>query len=209
MSIGGLAACALVCLPIVYIAVRATDHGWGPVESTLWRPRTIDLLGNTIGLALAVSLASVVLGVGAAWLVACTDLPGKRVLRVALAVPLALPSYVAGWAWIGWRTDLAGFRGAALVLVSISYPYVYLPVLGALRRADPGLAEVARVAGRRPATVFLTVTLRQVRPAVVAGVLLVALYVMSEFGAVATMRYETLTQVIYQSYRASFDRTRE
>jgi len=207
LSIGGLAACALVCLPIVYIAVRATDRGWAPVRATLWRPRTLDLVENTVGLALAVSLAAVVLGVGAAWLVACTDLPGRRVLRVALAMPLAMPSYVAGWAWIGWRPELAGFRGAALVLVSISYPYVYLPVLGALRRADPGLAEVARVAGRRPLTVFFTVTVRQVRPAIVAGVLLVGLYTMSEFGAVATMRYETLTRVIYQSYQASFDRT--
>ena len=207
LSIGGLAACALVFLPIVYIAVRATDRGWGAVESTLWRPRTLDLVWNTVGLALTVTSASIVLGVAAAWLVACTDLPGRRVLRVALAVPLALPSYVAGWAWIGWRPELAGFRGAALVLISISYPYVYLPVLGALRRADPGLAEVARVAGRRPLAVFLTVTLRQIRPAVVAGALLVGLYVMSEFGAVATMRFETLTRVIYQSYRASFDRT--
>lgn len=207
LSVGALAACALVALPIVYIGVRATDRGWAAVEATLWRPRTLDLVRNTVGLAVAVTAISIVLGVAAAWLVACTDVPGRRVLRVALAVPLALPSYVAGWAWIGWRPGLAGFDGATIVLASISYPYVYLPVLGALRRADPGLAEVARVAGRRPLTVFLTVTLRQVRPAVVAGALLVGLYVMSEFGAVATMRFETLTRVIYQSYRASFDRT--
>lgn len=200
-------ACVLVALPIVYIGVRATERGWSQVVRTAWRHRTFELILNTVSLAVVVSIAAAVIGIGAAWLVTCTDLPGRRVLQVVLATPLALPSYVAGWAWIGWRSELAGFRGAALVLVTISYPYVYLPVLGALRSADPVLAEVARACGRRPFTVFVTVTLRQIRPAVVAGVLLVALYVMSEFGAVTTMRYETLTNVIYQSYRASFDRT--
>lgn len=207
LLVGGFVASALVALPIFYIGVRATERGWDQVVRTAWRHRTFELILNTVALALVVAGAATVIGVGAAWLVASTNLPGRRFLQVAFATPLALPSYAAGWAWISWRPDLAGFWGAALVLVSISYPYVYLPVLGALRGVDPVLAEVARACGRRPFAVFWGVTLRQVRPAVVAGVLLVALYVMSEFGAVATMRFETLTQVIYQSYRSSYDRT--
>ncbi|HRE01219.1 MAG TPA: ABC transporter permease subunit, partial [Ilumatobacteraceae bacterium] len=135
------------------------------------------------------------------------DLPLRAFWRVALAMPLAIPSYIAAWGWIGWSPSLAGFRGSVLVLTLISYPYVYLPVLGALRRADPALAEVARSAGRSPAQVFVGVTLRQIRIAAFGGCVLVALYTLSEFGAVSIMRYETLTKVIYTSYRASFDRT--
>ena len=197
----------LVLVPIVYIVVRATDRGWKAFESTLWRDRTLELVGRSLGLATVVTAACVVIGVGAAWLVTSTDVPGRRFWRVALAMPLALPSYVAAWAWIGWRPELAGFRGAALVLVLISYPYVYLPVLAALRHADPALADVARSCGRRPLAVFVTVTLRQVRIAAFGGGILVFLYTLSEFGAVSIMRYETLTKVIYTSYRASFDRT--
>ncbi len=196
-----------VLIPIVYIAVRATDHGWQPFMDTLWRRRTATLTLRSIQLAAVVTAASIVIGVASAWLVAHTDVPMRRFLRVALAMPLAVPSYVAAWAWIGWRPDLAGFRGAALVLISISYPYVYLPVLGAFRRIDPGLAEVARSTGRGPWSTFLTVTLRQVSIAVFGGAMLVMLYSLSEFGAVSIMRHETLTRVIYTSYRASFDRT--
>ena len=47
----------------------------------------------------------------------------------------------------------------------------------------------------------------QVRIATFGGALLVALYALSDFGAVSLMRYEALTHVIYRSYRASFDRT--
>ena len=197
----------IVLVPIVYIAIRATDRGWDPVRSTLWRARTFELLGRSVWLGVVVTAATAVIGVGTAWLVARTDVPGRDVWRVALAVPLALPSYVAAWAWIGWNHDLAGFRGAAIVLITISYPYVYLPVLAAFRRADPTLAEVARSCGRGPLRVFVTITLRQVAIAILGGSILVMLYVLSEFGAVSIMRYETLTNVIYQSYRASFDRT--
>jgi iron(III) transport system permease protein len=204
---GGVVASVGVLVPIVYIAVRATDRGWGAFRDTLWRGRTFDLLWRSLELGIVVTIASAILGIGGAWLVSSTDLPGRRFWQVALALPLALPSYIAAWAWIGWRPELAGFRGAAIVLTTISYPYVYLPVLGALRSADPGLAEVARSSGRRPLDVFLTVTLRQVRIAATGGSILVMLYVLSEFGAVSIMRYQTLTQVIYSSYRASFDRT--
>lgn len=204
---GGVVALVLVLVPISYIVIRATDNGWSAVGDTLWRARTFELLTRSVWLAVVVTAFTAVIGVGSAWLVSRTDLPGRGVLRVALAVPLALPSYVAGWAWIGLSTGLAGFRGAAIVLITISYPYVYLPVLGALRRADPALAEVARACGRGPWQVFCSVTLRQVRIAALGGAILVMLYVLSDFGAVSIMRHETLTNVIYHSYRASFDRT--
>ena len=196
-----------VVLPVVYIVIRATERGWEPIEATLLRQRTLELLLRSLGLAAAVTAASLVLGVGGAWLVARTDLPGRRFWRVALGLPLAIPSYIAAWGWIGWRPDLAGWLGAWIVLTSVSYPFVYLPVLGALRRADPALEEVARSLGRRPWQVFVGVTLPEVRIAATAGALLVGLYALSDFGAVSIMRFEGLTHVIYQSYRASFDRT--
>jgi len=177
------------------------------VRATLWRARTLELVGRSLWLALTVTVATLVIGIGAAWLVSRTDLPGRRVWRVALGLPLALPSYVAAWAWLALRPEMAGFNGAWLVLTSVSFPYVYLPVLASLRRSDPALEEVARSLGRGPLRVFLTVTLRQVRIAAAGGALLVGLYALSDFGAVSIMRYPSLTHVIYTSYRASFDRT--
>lgn len=207
LLVGGAVAATLVLLPMSHLVLRATERGGDGVVSTLWRPRTLELVGRSVGLAVIVTALCLVIGVAAAWLVVRTDLPGRRVWQVVLGLPLALPSYVAAWSWLGLDADLAGRRGAVIVLVTTSYPYVYLPVLAALRRADPGLEEVARSLGRRPLAVFLTVTLRQVRVAATGGGLLVGLYALSDFGAVSIMRYEVLTTVIYRSYRASFDRT--
>lgn len=205
--LAALVAGAIALLPLVYLVIRATENGWAEVADTLFRERTATLALRSLDLALVVTTACLVIGTGFAWLVSRTDLPGRRIVQVLLGLPLALPSYVAAFSWIGWRPELAGRTGAAVVLTTISYPFVYLPVLAALRRCDPALEDAARSLGLGPLATFWRVTVPQVRVAAAGGGLLVALYVLSDFGAVATMRYEVLTNVIYSSYRGSFDRT--
>jgi len=207
LLVPALLAAALALLPLVYLGVRALERGWQPAADVLLRERTLRLVARSLALAGVVTAACLVLGVSTAWLVVRTRLPGRRVWRVLAALPLAIPSYVAAFAWIAAFPRLSGFLGAALVLTVCSYPYVYLPVAAALARTDPALEEVARSLGRSQLSTFLTVTLRQVRPAAAAGGLLVALYVLSDFGAVSILRYDAFTRVIYTSYRASFDRT--
>lgn len=199
------AAAALI--PLGYLAVRSFEHGAGTVWRVLWRDRTVELAARSLALAGAVTAACLVLGVLAAWLVVRSDLPARRPVAVLLVLPLAVPSYVSGFTWIAEWPVLAGFSGAFLVLTLVSFPYVLLPVAAALRAADPGVEEVARSLGKTSWQTFLVVTLRQVRPAATAGGLLVALYVLSDFGAVSLMRYEAFTMGIYTSYRATFDRT--
>jgi iron(III) transport system permease protein len=203
-----LVTAVVTTLPLVYLVIQATSEGLAEVIDELWHRRTLDLTIRSLGLATVVTAASLVAGITAAFLVTRTDLPGRRMWRVALALPLSLPSYVAAFAWISWQPQLAGFWGAALVLSSVSYPFVYLPVAAALRRLDRTQEEMARSLGRTPTQVAVGVTLRQIRPAATAGGLLVALYALADFGAVATMRFESFTWVIYGAYRAGFNPVR-
>jgi iron(III) transport system permease protein len=206
-----VAACVLATLlavlPLVYLVLRATEQGRDRFWAILWRHQTLELTLRSVELAAIVTGLCLVIGTALAWLVTRTDLPGRRVVQVVVGLPLALPSYVAAFAWIGFRPDLAGRTGAIVVLTTISYPYVYLPVMAALRRCDPALEDAARSLGHGPWSVFRRVVFPQVRPAAAGGALLVGLYALSDFGAVATMRYPVLTHTIYRSYQASFDRT--
>ena len=136
-----------------------------------------------------------------------TDLPGRRVFGVLAALPLAVPTYVAGFAWVSTVDGFDGFWPAALVLTLCSYPYVFLPVAAALAGADPAQEEVSRSLGRGAWRTFTAVTLRQVRPACAAGALLVALYVLSDFGAVSVVRVDTFTRAIFTAFNLGFDRT--
>jgi iron(III) transport system permease protein len=202
-----LLAAAVALLPMLYLAVRASDRGFGAVVDQLLRDRTLALVLRSLALAGSVTLGCLVIGLSLAGLVARTRLPGRRVWAVLVALPLAVPSYVAAFCWLSLFPRLDGFAGAALVLTLVSYPYVYLPVVAALARIDPAHEEVARSLGRGPVWTFVSVTVRQVRPAAAGGALLVALYVLSDFGAVAMLRYDVFTRVIYTSYRSSFDPT--
>jgi iron(III) transport system permease protein len=192
---------------LAYLGVRSFERGFGTVWQVLWRERTAELAIRSLGLAAAVTAACLVLGVLGAWLVVRSDIPARRLVAVLLVLPLAIPSYVSGFTWIAELPWLSGFSGAFLVLTMVSFPYVLLPVAAALRSADPAMEEVARSLGKTRWQTFVLVTLRQVRPAATAGGLLVALYVLSDFGAVSLMRFEAFTMGIYTSYRATFDRT--
>ncbi len=200
-------AAAVALVPLVYLLVRVGEAGPARVADLVLRERTLVLVGRSLLLCALVTAACLVVGAGLAYLVARTDLPGRRVVAVLAPMPLAIPSYVAAYGWLGAAPQVAGLEGAVLVLTACSYPYVYLPVLAALRSGDPAQEEVARSLGWGPFRTAVQVTLRHARPAAAAGSLLVALYVLSDFGAVSLMRFDVFTRVIHTSYQASFDRT--
>lgn len=199
---------ASTLLPLIYLFQRAVERGIGFVAEELLRPSTAHLVGRSLLLVVVVTAACVVLGVGFAVLLARTDVPGRHWWAVALTLPLAMPSYLLAFLWVSLLPALHGFWGAALVLTLVSYPFVFLTTTAALARVDPAHEEVARSLGLGSVAVLFRVTLRQVRAAVAAGALLVALYVLSDFGAVAAMRYEVFTWVIYGAYRSGFNPSR-
>jgi iron(III) transport system permease protein len=198
----------ITLLPLVYLGERALERGWAFVVDELLEPRTVALIARSLLLVIVVTGICVVIGVGLAVLVCRTDLPLRRGLAVALTLPLAMPSYLLAYLWVSTVPSVAGFWGACLVLVLVSYPLVMLTTLAALSRADPAHEEVARSLGHGGVSVLFRVTLPQARAAIAAGALLVALYVLSDFGAVAAMRYEVFTWVIYGAYRSGFNPSR-
>ncbi|HEX8741766.1 MAG TPA: iron ABC transporter permease [Thermoleophilaceae bacterium] len=215
LGVAATAVAALICLPLVYLAIRAGGGG-SDAWDVLLRDRTSELIVRTILLVAAVTAASVAVGVPLAWLVTRTDLPGRRVWAVAAALPLVIPSYVAALALLSAFgpgglvesvPEVDGFTGAFAALTLATYPYVFLLSAAALRQLDVSLEEASRALGRTRGYTFLRVTLPVIRPSVAAGALLVALYTISDFGVVSLMRYDVLTRAVYQQYRSLFDRT--
>ena len=197
---------ALTLLPGVYLGMRVVEAGAGESWRIYASSRTAELVTGSVALVAGVTLVAVVLGVGLAFLVERTDLPGRAIARVALALPLAIPSYIAAYAWVS-TFGFQGYWAAVGVLGLGTYPYVFLPVSAALRRWNQSLEDVARTLGRGRWSTFVSVTVPHVRPSATAGALLVALYTLSDFGAVSLLRFDSFTRAIFMSYKASFDRT--
>ncbi|MEV5509493.1 ABC transporter permease [Streptomyces orinoci] len=200
-----LAIAAAVASPLVLIGVQAGEAGWEQARRLLGRPLVGDLLWNTVTLALAVTLATAVLGFGAACLVERTDLPGRRWWTTALALPLAVPEFVRGYSWVSLTSSVRGYWGAVLVMTCSLYPLVFLPVAATLRRADTAAEEVSRSLGRGPLATLCRVTLPLARPALAGGALLVSLYLLGEYGAFAMLRYTTFATAIFTEYKLGFD----
>jgi len=197
-------AAGLVLLPLGLTLANAAGAGPALAIALLWRPLVGQLLENTLLLIAAATALAGLIGTGCAWLVERTDLPLRQLWAVLAVVPLAIPPFITSYAWVSLFPGLANFAGALLVVTVSYYPLVYLPVAAALREMDPALEETAASLGNRPISVFLRVILPQLRPALLGGMLLVALDTLVEFGAFALLRFRTFTTAIYSAYRAGF-----
>jgi len=208
-----LAVAVVFAAPLAYLFVGDLGAFDARVDA-LGSEQIFDPLVRTIVLATIVSLACAVLGTVLAWLVTRTDLPGRAVWRVLFALPLVIPSYVGAFAFVaalgpgGWFQSsfgigapdrIEGLWPSVIVLTSLSFPLVYLPVFARLLALPASLEESARSLGRGPISTFVFVVLPQIRSAVSAGALLVFLYTVSEFGAVSILRYDTLTVRAYSA----------
>ncbi len=193
--------------PFVYLLLAV---GGDPpaVLDALTSRRLLRPLANSLALATATAGATAVIGTGLAVLIARTDLPWRQGWRLLLPLPLVIPSFVGATALLAatgpgallpWLPALEGFAGSFAVLTLLCYPYVLLPVLARLSATPAALEEASRLLGRGRVRTAATVLLPQLRTAVLAGALLVFLYVLSDFGAVALLRYDTITRVMYGS----------
>lgn len=214
----------VMLLPLAYLVFRAAGVDWTEVLGLLGRTRMPSIMWNSLLLVCGVTLLSLALALPFAWLTERTDLPGRRVWTVLAMMPLVIPSYVGGFtliAMFGPRgvlqellspfgverlPSIYGFTGALWVLTLFTYPYIFMSIRAALHRFDPSLEEAARSLGFNGLQTFLRVTLPNLRPAITAGGLLVALYTLSDFGAVSLLRFNSFTRAIYVQYLSSFDR---
>jgi iron(III) transport system permease protein len=221
LGLAGLLVGALAVLPAAYLFIVVAGD-LGDALSTALTSRTAEIVARTLALTAAVTAASAAIALPLGWLTVRTDLPGRRAWAILCTLPLVIPSYVGAYLLVaalgpnGMLQDVLGvesipsiygFPGAWLTLSLFTYPLVLIPLRGALKRIDPQLEDAARAMGRRPAAVFAGVVLPQLWPVLAAGALLVALYVVSDFGAVSILRFDSFTREIYIAYRSSFDRT--
>lgn len=206
LIVSALVAAAAAAIPLMYLVVRAGEAGLPSIVDTLTRSRVGEYAANSLALAAATIASALVLGTAVAVVLTRVRVPFARTWLLISALPLAVPSYLAGYGWLVVFPGLNGFVPSWILLTAVTVPYVSLPVAAALRGASGDLEGVARTLGRGPWRAFLVATWPSVRPAAIAGSLLVALYALSDFGLVAMMRFPTLTWGINAAYSASFDR---
>jgi iron(III) transport system permease protein len=194
-----------MAVPVAAVVIQAVSVGAAEAVRVLHRPLLPTLLVHTVQLTVLVGIGCAVVGVGAAWAVERTDLPGRKAFRLLLVLPLAVPEFVAGFGWLSLFPAVQGLKGATLVSVFTLYPWVYLPVAASLRTTDPASDDVARTLGVGPVSRFFRVTLPSIRFALLGGVLITSLYLLAEYGAFAILRFQTFATAIFTEYSLRFN----
>ncbi|MFD9130647.1 ABC transporter permease, partial [Kitasatospora sp. NPDC059571] len=203
-------------LPLVGLLVRAP---WSALPEQLSSPEVWQALRLSLICATAATGVSLVLGVPLAWMLARTDLPGRRFVRALVTLPLVLPPVVGGVALLlvlgrngivgRWLDSAFGitlpFTSAGVVLAEafVAMPFLVISVEGALRAADPRYEEAAATLGASRLTAFRRVTLPLIAPGIGAGAVLAWARALGEFGATITFagnfpgRTQTMPLAVY------------
>jgi iron(III) transport system permease protein len=220
---------ALIGLPVLSVAFHLFAGGGGETWSHLAATVLPEYVGNSLLLALCVGIGVAVVGVATAWLTAMTRFPGRRIMEWALLLPLAMPAYVMAYVYtdllqfvgpvqtalresFGWRRgeywfpEIRSLGGAATMFVCVLYPYVYLLARTAFLERGSGTFEAARSLGLSPVRAFIRVSLPLARPAVAAGVALVLMETLADYGTVAYFAVPTFTTGIYRAWFSLGDR---
>lgn len=219
-SAGAIAIALIVLAPIlavVGIALFPTENIWPHLMSTTL-PR---YLRNTLILMVSVGALSALIGTCSAWLVARYRFPMSRWLEWLLLLPLAVPGYVGAYALVdlleyagpvqgalrsvfGWESardywfpEIRSMGAAILVLSASLYPYVYLLSRAAFREQSGSSEEVAMSLGAGAFSRFRLVGLPLARPAIAAGVAIVMMETVNDFGTVDFFAVQTLTTGIF------------
>lgn len=209
-------------LAVVWMAITPQPEIW----EHLWNYVLPRVLANTVLLMALVSVAVLIVGVPLAWLTAMCDFPGRKFFSWALVLPLAIPAYVLAFVQMGlfeyagpvqsflrdvfgssrWLPDIRGsLWGLVMVLVMAFYPYVYLMARSAFLTQGHRSMEAAQALGYSPLRAFFKVALPLSRPWVAAGLALVLMEVLADFGAIAVFNFDTFTTALYKSWFALYN----
>lgn len=228
LAVAAVSVAVICALPMIAVLIAALSGGTETVQhlvSTVLGAYT----RTTFLLVLLVAAGTFGLGVGAAWLVTMTRFPGVRIFEIALVLPLAFPAYVLAYAYTFvldhpgivqttlrdvtgwgprdyWFPDVRSLGGAAIMLILVLYPYVYLLARAAFLQQSGTTFLAARALGASAFAAFFKVSLPLARPAIAGGVLLAVMETIADFGTVAYFGVQTFATGIYTSWFSLYDR---
>lgn len=212
----------IILTPLFGILLRAFDtpgSSWELInEYYLTR-----YISNSLLLVVGVAISCLILGVFPAWLVANYNFPGRRLFRLGLLLPLSIPSYIMAYTYTGifdstgtvqqLATSWFGQEAASevyfnfmtpfwlMVLLGFClYPYVYSACLISFSGDSVRQLEASATLGASGWKRLFKVGLPMARPAILAGLFLVIMEVLNEYGAVQYFNFKTFTTGIFSAW---------
>lgn len=217
-SVFTLAIVFFLALPIIFIGVELFS-GPGETWNHIVKYLLPEYILNSMYLVLFCSILVLILGVSSAWFVSRFEFPFRKQIEWLLILPLAIPSYIVGYAYAGIfdyggsldlifrqlnidfiRVDIMNRAGLAFVLSISLFPYVYVSARAFFLNQANNLLEASKMLGVSERKTFFKLMLPLARPAIVAGLVLVLMEVLNDYGAAKYYGVNTFTTGIFRSW---------
>lgn len=211
----------MIILPnadIVIHLFNRTNENWHHIKEYLLK----DYVVNSIIITFFTAILSGVIGVTLAWLISAYEFPGRNFFKWALILPLAIPPYIAAYTYNGilnytgivqkiFRNqlgiqlnpkylDIMSIKGSIFIFTIFLFPYVYMITKAFLEKQSAALIENARLLGRNSIEIFFRVIMPISRAAITAGVTLVILEVLNDYGVVSYFGVQTFSTAIFKTW---------
>ncbi len=198
LSVGAI----VVVAPLVVIFTQAFSLGVGTFAATIGHPDTRHAILLTVATALIAVPINTAFGVAAAWAITKFDFAGKRLLTIVIEIPFSISPIVAGVAYLfvyglqglfgPWLQAadikiLFALPGIVLASMFVTAPFVARELIPLMQAQGRDLEEAATSLGASGWRTFFSVTLPNIRWAMLYGVVLCNARVMGEFGAVSVV----------------------
>ena len=216
----------IVAVPIITVFSSFFETTGGYVE-VLKNTFLLDYTYNSLILLTGVLTLTFIIGVGCAYLVSFYKFPGVNFFKWALILSFAVPAYIYAYSLTAffenygtafsilknllgegnYNTHIPKFDGMLGAIISISFSlfgYVYVLTRASFHYQSQNLLELGKNLGFSKQKSFFKIILPSARPAIVAGLSLVAMETLSDFGSVSFFGVSTLTTGIYNAW-ISFD----
>lgn len=222
-TIAVVAIALIIATPIIFVFSSIFTKSGG-IWQHLARTVLFDYVVNSCWLMLLVGIGVTIIGVGTAWLVTMCRFWGSRWLEWGLLLPLAAPAYLLAYGytnlldyfgpvqtwlrnifgWTGvqdyWFPNIRSLWGAAVMLLLVLYPYVYLLARVAFLEQSVCTIEASRSLGCNPWKSFFTIALPLARPSIMAGLALALMETLNDLGTVEYFGVTTFTTGIYRTW---------
>ena len=215
-----------VAVPIITV-FSSFFQTTGDYVSVLKNTFLLDYIYNSLILLIGVLTLTFIIGVGCAYLVSFYKFPGVNFFKWALILSFAVPAYIYAYSLTAffenygtafsilknllgegnYNAHIPKFDGMLGAIISISFSlfgYVYVLTRASFHYQSQNLLELGKNLGFSKQKSFFKIILPSARPAIVAGLSLVAMETLSDFGSVSFFGVSTLTTGIYNAW-ISFD----
>ncbi len=226
--IGTVITALVLSIPIITVLSSVflpSSEVWVHLKATVLADYAI----NSVLLVLGVSIGTLLIGISTAWLCSVCEFPGRRLFSWLLLLPLAFPPYIIAYTYTGlldfsgpfqsflreaftwnygdyWFPEIRSLPGAVTMLSLVLYPYVYLLSRTAFSEQSASFREASHILGNSLYKTFLKAALPLARPAVIAGLTLVIMETLADYGTVHYFGIPTFTTGIFRTWFGLGDR---